>query len=509
MTSSDSRRSDHCDVAVIGGGLGGLSCAAFLARQGLDVTLFERSSGVGGLCTSFKRKGFLFDAGPSVFKACREGGEVRRLLQDLELWKDLTMFRPDPALRVVGEGYDLCFSSGENMFATLGEHFPSERDGLVRFEQECSGLIEEFKALSATPPDLMSVGQKLSLVPKFLFGLKHFKRNAKITTRDVLDRFFKDNSVRSILTSLCPFPLEISGALFLALVHGASEELYYPRGGSQALSDAFAAKITAHGGTVATRSEVTRIIVEGGKAVGVELADGTAVACRFAVSNGDGRHTFFDLVGREHLPSKWTESLDSPMTCSNFLVSLGVDLDLRKEGQEAPFAFNNRCCDLDRVWGSDMEACPVQVRIPTLIDESLAPPGHSVVQICAFLPYDYQDCWGREADGTRGERYCEIKEEAAACLIDSVEKIVPELSQHIVCKDVATPLSYERFTMNSEGASGWLPLPGDKMRSQRTPIRNLFQAGQWTYPGAGVPTVMSSGRAAADLVLGEAGAGPR
>jgi prolycopene isomerase len=169
----------------------------------------------------------------------------------------------------------------------------------------------------------------------------------------------------------------------------------------------------------------------------------------------------------------------------------------------------NRCCELDRVWGTDAEVCPLQIRIPTLIDESLAPPGHSVVQILAFLPYDYQACWGREDDGKRGARYRGIKEEAADCLIGTVEKIIPELSQHIVCKDVATPLSFERYTLNSEGANGWLPLPGDGLRSQRTPIRNLYQAGQWTYPGAGVPTVITSGKAAADIVLKEAGARPR
>lgn len=490
-----------CDVAVVGAGLGGLSCAALLARAGLEVVLFERDSKVGGLCTSFKRGEYVFDAGPTVFKACSEGGEVRTLLEDLDLWQDLAMLRPDPGLRVVGEGYDLCFASGENVLAALGRHFPSERDALARFERECDGLVADFKDLFATAPDLWSLGQKLSLVPKFLFGLQHLKRYGKRTSGEVLDRYFDDASLKTAVSSLCPFPLQISAALLLALVHGASEAFYYPRGGTQTLSEALAAKVTAAGGSVQTRSEVARITVEEGRAVGVELADGTSHASRFVVSNADGRHTFFNLIGQEHLPAKWTAQLEAPVTGSNVLVSLGVDRDLREEGQRAPYVLYNRCCEPDRMWGTDAAICPLQIRIPSLADASVAPPGHSVVQLLAFMPYDCRGCWGREADGTRGARYRAIKEEVADCLIRSAEEIIPGLSQHVVCKDVSTPLSYERYTLNSKGASGWLPLPGDKLRSQRTPIRNLFQAGQWTFPGAGVPTVVASGRSAADLVL--------
>jgi phytoene desaturase len=493
------------DVAVVGGGLGGLSCAALLAKAGLDVVLFERSAQVGGVCTSFRRNDFLFDAGPTTIKSCDQGEEVRSLLQDLELWDDLAMVRPDPGVRVVGEGYDLCFAAGQSVFATLAEQFPREREALVRFEAECAALVEELAELTATPPDLLSFGQKLALAPKLLLRCKHLKRYASRTTREVLDDFFREDSLKTILSALaCPFPPATSAALFLVLVHGARKAYHYPRGGTVALAEALEESIAEHGGTVATRAEVTAIEVDQGRATRVELADGRSVPCRFVVSNGDARHTFLELIGREHLPSSWTRPIESdPVTDSYVLVSLGLDRDLREEGHVAPLICFSRCCELDRTWGADVELCPVQVRIPSLIDDTLAPPGHSVVQILAFLPYDFRDCWGREADGSRGTRYREIKEEIAQCLISSVERIVPGLSGQVVCRDVATPLTYERYTLSTGGASGWLPRPGDKMRSQRTPIRNLFQAGQWTYPGAGVPTVLSSGRTAADLILRE------
>jgi phytoene dehydrogenase-like protein len=129
----------------------------------------------------------------------------------------------------------------------------------------------------------------------------------------------------------------------------------------------------------------------------------------------------------------------------------------------------------------------------------------ATVQLSTCLPYDYMGNWKREKDGTRGEEYLQLKEAVANKLIASVEKIIPGLANHIVVKDVATPLTFERYTLNSCGASmGWFPAPGGRMRSQKTPIKNLYQAGAWSFPGASIYAVVPSGRNAAQLVLKEA-----
>ena len=113
--------------------------------------------------------------------------------------------------------------------------------------------------------------------------------------------------------------------------------------------------------------------------------------------------------------------------------------------------------------------------------------------------------WKKQKDGTCGEEYLQLKEAVADKLIASAEKIIPGLTNHIVIKDIATPLTFERYTLNSYGASmGWFPAPGGGMRSQRTPIRNLYQASAWTFPGASIYAVVPSGRNAAQLVLKEA-----
>lgn len=126
----------------------------------------------------------------------------------------------------------------------------------------------------------------------------------------------------------------------------------------------------------------------------------------------------------------------------------------------------------------------------------------ATVQIMTPFPCNYMGYWKREMDGTRGKEYTELKEALADKLIAAAEEIIPQLSKHIVYKDIATPLTFERYTLNSEGAlHGWFPAPGAKLRSQKTPIKNLYQAGHWTFPGGGIFAVALSGRNAAQLVL--------
>jgi phytoene dehydrogenase-like protein len=130
----------------------------------------------------------------------------------------------------------------------------------------------------------------------------------------------------------------------------------------------------------------------------------------------------------------------------------------------------------------------------SLRDPSQAPEGMATVQLMTPFPYDYLGYWKRDTDGARGKEYTELKEALADRLIAAAESVMPQLSQHIVCKDIATPLTFERYTLNSEGAShGWFPAPGAKMRSQKTPIQNLYQAGHWTFPGFSIFSVVITG----------------
>jgi all-trans-retinol 13,14-reductase len=494
---------DKYDVVVIGAGIGGLTCTAFLAKEGLSVLVTEQHTKPGGCCTSFRRKGFTFDAGINALNGAERGGMLYNILEELGLRDDIEFIGLAPRTRIVGSDYDIPSTPLEGLAEELKKMFPGEGMSIDTFVQDCKAIISEMMALMEPAPDLLGFTGYMGLMIKFMLKSPKMRKYGRKSYRQALIEFFKEPKLRAILGSV--EDLDPRWAATTPMMVLGISALQYPKGGTQALADVFAKGVTKHGGNLALKTLVKKIIVEDGKATGIELADGTMVRSRYVVSNADGRQTFLKLIGEQYLSPKLAKELkETRLTDPFFLVSLGVDMDLKAMGFDGTIIIYNRSDNIDDIWGGDAEKCSLYIMMHSLRDPSQAPEGMATVQIETPFPYNYMGYWKRETDGTRGKEYTELKEALADKLIASAEKIIPQLSKHIVYKDIATPLTYERYTLNSEGAShGWFPAPGAKMRSQKTPFKNLYQAGHWTFPGCGIFTVALSGRNAAKLVLRE------
>ncbi len=496
---------DKYDVVVVGAGIGGLTCGALLAKEGLDVLVAEQGSRPGGYCASSQRDGFTFDTAIDAVMGCEKGGSVYDTLEELALTDDIEFIKLAAGARIIGSGYDIPVTSIAALADELKRLFPAESTSIDAFLGDCKDLAREMERLMMPAPDLLGFAGKLGLVVKFLFGSPKMRKYGGKSAGEVLNAFFEEPKLRAIFGTIVPFGPSAMAPLIMNILGGEATS-YYPRGGSQALANAFTKGLTKHGGELALETKVTKILVENGEAIGVELADGSQIRSRYVVSNADGRQTFLDLVGEQHLPSKFVRELrETSLSSSSFLVSLGVDLDLKAMGFDGTSIVYNRSDDLDEIFGTDLEKCYMNIRMHSLRDPSQAPDGMATVQLHTMLPYDYMGNWRREKDGTLGREYMDLEEAVAGRLIASAEKIIPGLSEHIVAKDLITPLTLERCTLNSEGATmGWFPAPGGKMRSQKTPIKHLYQAGAWTFPGPSIYMVVPSGRNAAQLVLKEA-----
>jgi phytoene desaturase len=490
------------DVIVIGAGVGGLTCGALLAKEGLSVLVAEQYSKPGGYCTSFQRKGFTFDAGFDFFVGAERGGMFYNILEKLGLKDDIEFIELAPPSRIIGSDYDVPLVPPEALAGELKRMFPGEGTGIDAFVKDCKAVLSETMALMVpATPDLLGFWGKMGLMIKFLFKSPKVRRYGGKSIRQALAMSFKQPRLRAILGSVDHYDpgwAATSQMLFLGFT-----AFQYPKGGAQALADVLAKGVTKHGGDLALRTAVRKIVVKDGKATGVELADGKTVSSRWVISNADGRQTFLKLIGEQHLKPKFvTELKKVRLTDPLFLVSLGVDMNLKASGFDGTTIVYNRSDNIDDLWSGDPERSSLWIMMHSLRDPSQAPEGMATVQFMTPFPYNYMGNWKRGADGTRGKEYAELKEALADKLIAAAEEIIPQLSQHIVCKDIATPLTFERYTLNSEGASyGWFPAPGAKLRSQKTPIKNLYQAGHWTFPGFSIFAVALSGQDAAQLVL--------
>lgn len=484
------------DAIVIGAGLGGLVCGATLAKEGWSTLVLERHARPGGYCTSFVRKGFIFDI-PHVLGGCGPDGDVSKIISYLGLSKDIEFIEKDPFQKFI-----------------YPEHVVRVPVDVTRYERELSQLFPNEPGIH----DYFETLEKIWLETHGWGDTPTISRYRNKAFQNLLDDYFSDSKLKAIVSSawgyrgLPPSRMDaLSFAIALMCFHDGT---CYPKGGYQKLADAFANGLKRNGGTLSLNSQVTRIIIEGEKAVGVALQDGTQIKAKHIISNADTKLTFLRLVGEEHLEKGFAQKIKNlKMSRSGFVVHLGVDMDFTNLDLnygtiiyypsydiEAGFIASEKneiIADIDKMGFFGLS-------VPSLGDPSLAPPGQHCLDILLLAPYHYQNDWMTE-EGKRGEEYQRLKEDLADRLIKAAEKVIPDLSQHIVIKDVATPMTYERYTLSSEGA--WYDVAvtpdqaGENRLQTETPIEGLYLTGASTG-GGGMVWCIISGFMTANLLTG-------
>jgi len=494
---------DRYDVIVIGAGMGGLTCGALLARQGNSVLVCEQHIRPGGCVCGFQRKGFTFDAIHFLIGQCCPGETLPAALEAIGAKDAIEFLRVAQRSRMILPDLDFTFTP-DTFVSELTSLFPGEARAVEQFTAEMTAFIDEALRMPLSKPLYL-----MNRLEMLLFGMKVFFRQRRVfkyqskTAAGVLNSIFTDPLLKTVFHGITPLKrISMLGTAWM-WNDFLRKKLHYPRGGYQALADTFAAAFENAGGVLALRTEVKRIIVEGGRATGVEFEDGRTIQTERIISNADIMLTFDQLVGREHLPKRLMERLERrKIATSAFYVYLGVDLDVTKLDFDrvtvCPFV------EMERLDGHihDPENCFFWIEIPTKHYPALAPKGKHIIVLAAPAYYDDLANWGLEADDRCGANYRATKEKVADSLIRQAERVIPDLSQHILVKEVATPATISRYTLNRGGASmGWDQTPEEMIKpGQVTPIRQLYLVGQWTYPQGGVPGVVGSGWILANLI---------
>ena len=490
------------DVIIIGSGIGGLTCGAFLAKKGFHVLVTEQHSLPGGYCTSFRRKKFVFDAAVHFSEGLGEGGTFYDILKELKV-EPQKFYQLDPLYNVIfGEdSYSIPADLKEYM-DMLSDEFPQE---------EVYTLFEAIKKLNQEINDLPTVfgTRDKMLVPlKYPTVFKYYKK----TFADMMADFIQDTRLQSIISTGWPYvglpPSRVSALQMAGYLYSAHfEGHYYPKGGTQNLADILVKALKNHGGELELNTRVKRILVENKRAVGIETD--RKIHAEYVVSNADARKTFLNLVGSERIPGKLLNQLDSMQpSISFFQVWLGVDMSLKdvELSEHEIFLYPGYDCDyvyesaLQGTFGAGCGIC-----IPTLVDPGLAPENHHIVSIIYPVPYNYKNAWETENGNKRGASYKVLKEEVKQNLIKTAEKVIPGLSDHIVVSEAATPVTLQQYTLNWKGAAyGWDQTPdqsGTNRLQPKTPVKNLYLAGHWTTPGGGTIAVALSGKNAAEMII--------
>ena len=277
------------DAIIIGAGIGGLICANLLARERLRVLLVEQHYMVGGYCSTFRRSGYTFDAATHFYPLLGNPETITgRLLLDLGVETGWIKMDPVDHFHLPdGTSFEVPadFTSYRRRLASL---FPDEAAALERFfalveTAYLSGLLEHFRWRESP---------------------RHASLRS-LTVRDVLNRSFRDERLKLLLTADCPHwgspPCRTSFVFDSMLRLSYFLGNYYPKGGSQAFADALASRVSGFGGDIMMGTPVTRIVGDRTGVTGVELLVGPArsrrrmtVRAPVVVANGD----LIDTTGR-------------------------------------------------------------------------------------------------------------------------------------------------------------------------------------------------------------------
>jgi phytoene desaturase len=491
------------DVIIIGGGMGGLTAGALLARRGLRVVLLEQGDRTGGYVTSFKRGPYTFDATGAFLGGCEKGGEFHKLLAQAGALPYLRFLRVETARNIYPDfSLDLHLSGGfEEYIRGVKELFPEERRGLEDYFALIGKIGKEINRFEGI------TWWHTMLFPFFFWHLIRYQR---VSLGQILDRCFRGDGIKRVLSTLpAHLPPSRLSLFFTAVLitKVLAQGVWYPHGGMGTVPQALEAAFMEAGGELRLKTEVKRIEVQDGAVQGVSTRGGDFLPAQRVVAAINIRRALMDLVPEAYRDRFFKVVNGLEYSLSTCLVYLGVEMDLNSS--DLPYftyiSPGDAQVEYEHLSRGEMPDDPTMIiTIPTIIDPSLAPPGHHIVRIMTPASHQFRNGWGWQDR----ERYLILKEEMEQRLIRTVEdRYLPRLSARIKVAEAATPCTLERYTANEGGATyGLAPTPGQfgiGRPANRTPLRGLYLAGHYTRPSHGIVGAALSGRFVADMITQE------
>ena len=505
-------KSDYPTV-IIGAGLGGLVCGAYLAKQGVPVAVVEQHSIPGGYATSFDRAGGKFTFEVSLHGTSINTNAPARILQEIGVLDKIDLVQLPEIYRYKTPRVDISVPQRdpEEYIKRLSAHFPDEAEGIRGFVKEMIAISEEENQLH------LKNGRFFKLFFPFQYRKMWKVRNK--TLADLMNAHVKNTELQEILAALWGYyglpPSKLSGFYYANATGGYLRNgSYYIRQRSQDLSDAIAEVIEDNGGRILYDSTVEKILVEKGVVKGVELSGGRTLPARAVVSNASAPTTLQNMVPAGAVPEDYLKKLRGyKPSISSFIVWLGLNRDIR----DITGAFSthvssglNSDQDYNAKLNGDIENGSFGVAIYDNIFKGYSAPGTSTLQLIFISGYEP---WRKfEANYKAGNKTGYHREKArwADILIKRAERdVVPGLSSMIEVQEAATPLTNWRYTGNTDGAIYGFEQSMDNAYMNRienhTPIKGLYLAGAWGNPGGGYTGAMRSGEKAFQALMEEWG----
>lgn len=495
------------DVVVVGAGIGGLTSAALLAKNGLDVLLVEQHYLPGGCCSAIRRNDVTMDVGSTVLYGFGDKGlNVHRYVMN-ELGEDIDMIRRESMYRLhVGERTITFWYDFDRFLCELTDLFPHQREQLAEFfeygRRVFEGTILQTDYIvpmtEVSPQRMMQLGGPR---PEMMELMKWMNKSGM----DLFQHFFSDPELIAffdMLTRTFSYVDAEECPAILSLTMFADNHIggaFYPHGSPQMLPNKLERAVERHGGTIVYRNAVDEVLISDGRATGVRLADGTTVEADFVVANATIWNLYGRLVREQHIrPERMQWAQAFKPSHSNLILYIQLQRSVLPDDlQPMEVIIENP---------EEVDGHGVTVYLPSLIDPSLAPEGICSVTVTCVSSRP----WPSPSDAHyRDEEYQRLKQQEAEEAIARVEKRIPGFGAAIVGMEIATPTTLERFTLRNWGTVGGpKQMMGQDLAnrpSAATDWKRLYLVGDSTVMGIGVLPATISGVGAVNVILRELG----
>ena len=485
-------------IIIIGAGITGLSAGCYGQMNGYRTSIFEMHDKTGGVCTGWKRQGYTIDGCMHWLVGTSPANSFYRIWKELGVVQGWTIVDHDQFIRIEGEGGRAftVYADIDRLEQHMKELAPEDKDTIEEFIKGTRACTRIDMPVDKAP-ELYGLIDGLTMMVKMFPSFRFMKKWGKISTLDFTRRF-KNPFLREAFSASFGGDFDRIPTLFmmmtLAWLH--QKAAGYLVGGGLALSGAIERRYLGLSGELHCKSPVVKIVVENDKAVGIRLADGTEHRGDIVISAADGRTTIFDMLDGKYIDDKIRGYYDQPRL---FPPLVYIGLGVGRTFNDIPSSVGGLSFPLDEpinVAGKEHKRLGVQI---CNFDPSLAPAGKTVLKVQFNTDYDYWKKLSQEP-----ERYKAEKEQIAEQVVTALDRRFPGLAAKVEMHDVATPVTWERYTGNWQGSyEGWLPTAQSlraRMSKTLPGLDNFYMAGQWVEPGGGLPTAAMSGRNVTQII---------